>query len=181
MVEVPEFDDTTVRPPPRRTRRVAGRTTLLALGFVAGSLFSGAGAVWASHQFPDVPTSSEFHSDISWLVDNGIAGGYTDGTFRPTAPVSRQAMAAFLHRDNSATVIVNNTVDPGAGTAFSVNVTCPAGKRALAGGGLAFSDALVLQSSSQNGPGNWQARWVSRTGTTIDPALIGVTATCGPT
>jgi hypothetical protein len=47
--------------------------------------------------FPDVPDSSLFAEDIAWLADSEITGGYGDGTFRPTAPVSRLAMAAFLH------------------------------------------------------------------------------------
>ena len=51
-------------------------------------------SVW----FTDVPESNEFYEDILWLVEQGITTGYADGTFRPTAPVSRQAMAAFLYR-----------------------------------------------------------------------------------
>jgi len=57
----------------------------------------GATLVLASHQFPDVPDSNQFHDDIAWLVDNGIANGYTNGNFGPKDPVSRQAMASFLH------------------------------------------------------------------------------------
>jgi hypothetical protein len=53
--------------------------------FLAGSLTSGAGAVWASHQFGDVPTDHPFHADIDWMVDHGITNGYEDGTFRPTS------------------------------------------------------------------------------------------------
>jgi hypothetical protein len=67
-----------------------------ALG-VLMALVLGTGVVLASHQFPDVPDSNQFHDDIAWLVDNGIAGGYTNGNFGPKDPVSRQAMAAFLH------------------------------------------------------------------------------------
>ena len=32
------------------------------------------------------------------MAGTGISAGYVDGTFRPLAPVSRQAMSAFLHR-----------------------------------------------------------------------------------
>lgn len=48
--------------------------------------------------FSDVPTNSPFYGDIVWLVNSGVTGGYSDGTFKPAAPVSRQAMAAFLYR-----------------------------------------------------------------------------------
>ncbi len=49
-------------------------------------------------QFSDVPASHTFCGDIAWLVEAGIASGFADGSFQPTAPVSRQAMAAFLYR-----------------------------------------------------------------------------------
>lgn len=48
--------------------------------------------------FSDVPTSSPFYADIAWLVDSGLGGGFADGTFRPGAPVSRQALASFLYQ-----------------------------------------------------------------------------------
>ncbi|WP_298455234.1 amidase family protein [uncultured Cellulomonas sp.] len=48
--------------------------------------------------FVDVPAAYPFNDEISWLVENRITTGYEDGTFRPTDAVSRQAMAAFLHR-----------------------------------------------------------------------------------
>ncbi|MCC5951286.1 MAG: S-layer homology domain-containing protein [Acidimicrobiia bacterium] len=50
----------------------------------------------AQGPFSDVPSDHRFCPEITWLVDNGIASGYEDGTFRPTEPVSRQAMARFL-------------------------------------------------------------------------------------
>jgi len=48
--------------------------------------------------FDDVGASHPFCREISWLVEADIADGYADGTFRGGAPVSRQAMAAFLFR-----------------------------------------------------------------------------------
>jgi S-layer homology domain len=58
----------------------------------------GPGSSCASAPFPDVPSGHAFCADIQWLADEGIAAGYPDGTFRPTALVSRQSMAAFLYR-----------------------------------------------------------------------------------
>jgi hypothetical protein len=46
----------------------------------------------------DVGPDHRFAWEIGALVLAGIADGYDDGTFRPTGPVSRQAMVAFLHR-----------------------------------------------------------------------------------
>ena len=62
--------------------------------------------------FPDVPDGHPFGEEIDWLVLRGIATGYDDGTFRPTAAVSRQAMAAFLYRSAGSPVFVPPTVSP---------------------------------------------------------------------
>lgn len=48
--------------------------------------------------FSDVPPTHPFYADVCWLVGEGITDGYQGGTYRPSAPVSRQAMAAFLYR-----------------------------------------------------------------------------------
>jgi endo-1,4-beta-xylanase len=48
--------------------------------------------------FSDVPAGHPFEDEIAWAGDVGILGGYGDGTFRPSAPVSRQALAATLSR-----------------------------------------------------------------------------------
>jgi hypothetical protein len=48
--------------------------------------------------FSDVPDASQFCGDIKWLSTSGITGGFADGTFHPTATVTRQAAAAFFYR-----------------------------------------------------------------------------------
>lgn len=48
--------------------------------------------------FTDVSTSDQFYKEISWLSRQGITSGYADGTFRPDAHISREAIAAFLYR-----------------------------------------------------------------------------------
>lgn len=48
--------------------------------------------------FPDVPVGHQFYTEISWLRMTGITTGLGDGTFGALAPVSREAMAAFLFR-----------------------------------------------------------------------------------
>ena len=48
--------------------------------------------------FPDVMSGNTFKAEIEWMANLGISTGYGDGTFRPAANVSRQAMAAFMYR-----------------------------------------------------------------------------------
>jgi hypothetical protein len=48
--------------------------------------------------FTDVGPDHLFADAIRWLADEGITTGYDDGTFRPTAPISRQGIAAMFHR-----------------------------------------------------------------------------------
>ena len=52
----------------------------------------------ATSPFRDVGVRDPFYKEIAWLASVGVAGGYSDGSFRPTATVDRQAMAAFLNR-----------------------------------------------------------------------------------
>jgi hypothetical protein len=49
-------------------------------------------------QFTDVPRSHRFYADIAWLAGEGVTTGNADGSFAPKAPVTREAMAAFLYR-----------------------------------------------------------------------------------
>ncbi len=48
--------------------------------------------------FTDVTPSTQFYAEIVWLREKGITTGWPDGTFRPTEPIARGAMAAFLYR-----------------------------------------------------------------------------------
>ena len=54
--------------------------------------------ICAEPPFPDVPVDAPFCGEIAWFAANDVSTGYDDGTFRPGAPVSRGAMAAYLHR-----------------------------------------------------------------------------------
>ena len=57
--------------------------------------------------FTDVPASHVFASHIKWLANERISTGYDNGngtfSFRPSAPVLREQMAAFLYRLAGAT------------------------------------------------------------------------------
>jgi DNA-binding beta-propeller fold protein YncE len=48
--------------------------------------------------FTDVPESHPFWFEICWMDSAEVSTGYADDTYRPTEPVSRQAMSAFLVR-----------------------------------------------------------------------------------
>jgi probable HAF family extracellular repeat protein len=48
--------------------------------------------------FSDVGPTHPFATEIAWAVDADVAGGFPDGTFRPTTRVSRQALVAWLFR-----------------------------------------------------------------------------------
>jgi hypothetical protein len=52
----------------------------------------------ASPSFDDVGTGHPFYDDVEWMAETGVSTGYEDGTFRPSAAVTRQAMSAFLYR-----------------------------------------------------------------------------------
>ncbi len=67
--------------------------------------------------FRDVELSHPFCGEIAWLKAQGIAGGYTDGTYRPATPVARDAMAAFIYR-----VVTGNAKAPAPTSAPFVDV-----------------------------------------------------------
>jgi len=49
--------------------------------------------------FSDVLPNHPFCRDIEWMAVTGVAGGYADGTYRPSNDVTRQAIASFLYRE----------------------------------------------------------------------------------
>lgn len=48
--------------------------------------------------FTDIGPGDVFYDDVAWMASNGITTGWPDGSFRPTASVTREAVAAFLAR-----------------------------------------------------------------------------------
>lgn len=69
-------------------------------GAGAGGMYVGALAPGETPVAPfvDVPVGAQFFTEISWFKDSGLTTGWPDGTFRPTQPVARDAMVAFLYR-----------------------------------------------------------------------------------
>lgn len=66
----------------------------------------------ARPRFRDVPVGTQFRLEIEWLAAQGITTGYPDGTFRPTQPVNRDAMAAYLYRLSGSPGFPAPTVSP---------------------------------------------------------------------
>lgn len=68
-------------------------------GQIAAILYRLAGepAVYGS-SFSDVPSSSYYAKAVAWAARRGVAEGFSDGTFRPDLPVSRQQLSAILWR-----------------------------------------------------------------------------------
>lgn len=64
---------------------------------VTAPVFESAGIVLPDARFSDVPYGHTFFGDIEWMAASGISLGYTDGTFLPANPVSRQGFASFLY------------------------------------------------------------------------------------
>ncbi|MDO5617991.1 5'-nucleotidase C-terminal domain-containing protein [Kocuria sp.] len=52
----------------------------------------------ANSPFTDVTPGQAHYQAIVWAQQEGIVKGWSDGTFRPTQPIARDAMAAFLYR-----------------------------------------------------------------------------------
>lgn len=100
--------------PDAKTCTTTGATTCLVTGLTNGTSYTftvtatnsvgtgtgstASGAVVPVQTFTDVPPSSAFAADIDWLVHQGIATGFADGSFHPVQAVTRQAFAAFLYR-----------------------------------------------------------------------------------
>lgn len=61
-------------------------------------LFGSSNASSSAASFTDINDSSAFSTDILWAANKGIVRGYGDGSFKPDANISRDAMAAFLYR-----------------------------------------------------------------------------------
>jgi hypothetical protein len=85
------FDDGTFRPTAPVSRQAMSAFMVRAAGVLTWP-------VPGTPTFSDVPTSHLFYDEIEWMADNGVTTGFPDGTYRPTLPVSRQAMSAFLAR-----------------------------------------------------------------------------------
>ena len=74
------------------------RSTIRLASAIALVLVSLPLAGQAASRFIDVPSDNPFAADIEWLEARGITKGCTATEFCPNDPVTREQMAAFLHR-----------------------------------------------------------------------------------
>ena len=63
---------------------------------------AGAPGVEPTSAYSDVPTGKYYTNAVAWGSANGVVTGYTDGTFRPDAPVTREQLATMLYRYSSS-------------------------------------------------------------------------------
>jgi hypothetical protein len=81
--------------------------------------------------FSDVPESSQFATEISWLAASGISTGWDAGSgvrqYRPLESIARDAMAAFLYRHAGSPAftapVTSPFTDVPAGAAFYKEIT----------------------------------------------------------
>ena len=173
-----------------RGRRLLGQLVLvlamMGAAFVGTKLgMLGTREVAASHNFSDVPDSAFYHDFVQFLVDNGITVGCAPGLFCGEQAVTRGQVAVFLKRLSdlvdqkvnaqvaglSAQVAAVNAklaafeiVHQGgtftSTTEENTTAVCPAGKRALAGGGSTDQLSMFLTDLTI-GPTTLNARWES--------------------
>lgn len=179
----------------RSTKGISMRRTVLVvvLAALVGALVATPVAVYASHQFTDVPNSNIFHSDIDWLADAGVTKGCNppaNDEFCPKDVVTRETMAAFLHRLAENQVvdagslegmslsevlaagiqgyeIATNTVEVSSTTTFFFggrSVSCPDGTKVIGGGASAMQPNGAFTGGYevlQEFPGKDGASWVA--------------------
>jgi hypothetical protein len=87
------------------------KLTTVALTAIIAVLLAAPTAVWAAHQFTDVPNSHTFHNAIDWMKTNNITVGCnppSNTQYCPDDNVTRGQMAAFMKR-----LAENQVVDAG--------------------------------------------------------------------
>lgn len=95
----------------RLARRPRRGTLGVACATVALVASSSIATAWAVTTFSDVPVTHQFYDEIEEVADAGVVTGYSDGTFRPGDPVSRQVLAAMLARGLGRSVDSTNQLN----------------------------------------------------------------------
>ncbi|OWY60953.1 hypothetical protein B7486_66415 [cyanobacterium TDX16] len=161
--------------------QIRKRTLVLAAGLLLVLAVAGGGVAGAlGSTFADVPPSHPFFDEIEWMNANDIAGGYNDGSYRPGAPVSRAAMAAFMERLNAAFYTRVATNDPPLSSVASLTASCDPGDRVLMGSGTTSTGGMYITDSYPSDVDTWFVRWEAAPGTQTNANLNKVTVLCAP-
>ena len=83
---------------PDNTFRGNGQVTRQAASAFTYRFAAAPGFIPGPPSFSDVPPDHVFFLEIEWMAAAGITEGYSNGTFKPGWPVTRQAMAAYICR-----------------------------------------------------------------------------------
>ncbi len=145
--------------------------------------------------FDDVDDSNIFVDDINWMKTAGITNGCdaTGTLYCPEDNVTRQQMAAFMHRLATKRVVNAGTLDgydsadfalkptwvsnsqhftgvaPGA--QVTVDANCPVLKTILSGGGQSTYSQLLMTTSRPLDGAKWRVTWTNTGATAIDPTV----------
>lgn len=149
----------------------------------------------ATSLFDDVPDSSPFVDDINWMKTSGITNGCNPaGTeYCPSENVTRQQMAAFMHRLAESRAVDAGTLDGKdstdyvmnakwewktqnfagitAGNQVTLDVVCPLVKNVISGGGQSTFKQLVISTSRPLDNNKWRVTWTNTGSTTINPTV----------
>ena len=52
----------------------------------------------ATSPFTDIKPTDQFYKEVNWALSKRVTTGWSDGGYHPLESISREAMAAFLHR-----------------------------------------------------------------------------------
>jgi len=161
----------------KRRMRAVGAVVGVAAIAVVSSMATTALA-GSNGPFSDVSAGHPFVDDITFLQESGIAQGYEDGTFRPGAPVTRQAMASFLQNSQTYTY-VEETTNVDQGTSGTAIASCPDGTVAIGGG--VESSLVGVGRVSQSTPDPFSNGWSAAVNVDVatDYEVI-TTAVCVP-
>ena len=88
---------------------MSGRILVVAAIVVA--VLAGGVAAAQSGRFSDVPSDHRHAAAIEWAADTGLTAGYSDGTFRPETPLSKQHAAIFMERFYDAVLEADKSPD----------------------------------------------------------------------
>ena len=141
--------------------RVVTRQAMIAFLYRIAGAPDGADPTCESTPFVDIAPGHPFCGEIEWAKANGVTDGYPDGSFRATDPLTRQAMAALLHRTSGEPDVPSTFPDVPPGHPFDGDIGWLAATDLSTGyadgtfrpGGYATRLALVAMLSRAYSPG----------------------------